>query len=194
MPLTTNNYNNEENVELWKEKGKWCYERIIKSLSRNMQGLWPHRNDDSMHRTCTGPSTEMGKWTWAPTPNQEAISNWQWLTKENYLFEGVSLGTQTTLKAGPMPITGGHTTLSLQHSQKFIFVSLGFVWAFRLTGLLIIYCGPQCHVLWPSCVCCVSMCMCFSFCFFGFCLFFCFFYSFGFLFACFLKREKEAWK
>lgn len=65
--------------------------------------------------TCTGltqlqtrwhPSTEKGKWTCAPLPNQEAISSWQPPAKEKLIF---SSGVSAYKKAGPRPSRGRPT-------------------------------------------------------------------------------------
>lgn len=47
-------------------------------------------------------SAQKGKWTLAPTPNQEAICNGLPRAKENLVFSNkASLSTLTMLKAGP---------------------------------------------------------------------------------------------
>jgi hypothetical protein len=60
-------------------------------------------------QACCDPSTERGKWmsgwgtwTWAPTPNQEAICNWCRLAKGKLvLSNGVSVDILTTAQGKP---------------------------------------------------------------------------------------------
>lgn len=49
-------------------------------------------------------SSEWAKWIWVAVSNQEVISNWQLLTKEELVFHSaVSLGIFATLKGVPIP-------------------------------------------------------------------------------------------
>lgn len=69
-----------------------------------------------------------GKWTWAPTLSQEAMSNWYLLAKETSVFsKAVSLGALTTFRMGAVPRSRG-PALNTQWIL-WAFVSLCIVWA-----------------------------------------------------------------
>lgn len=53
-----------------------------------------------------GHSTEKGKGTQGPTPNQKTTCNWYWKRENSVFFNGVSLGIWTTLYSRPMPRSG----------------------------------------------------------------------------------------
>lgn len=53
-----------------------------------------------------GHSTEKGKGTQGPTPNQKTTCNWYWKRENSVFFNEVSLGIWTTLYSRPMPRSG----------------------------------------------------------------------------------------
>lgn len=68
---------------------------LTKDRHTNSQRLWQHAQVQGMGDS----STEEGKWTLAPTPNQEAICNGLPQANEDLVFSSrASLSTLTTLK------------------------------------------------------------------------------------------------
>lgn len=128
------------------------------------------------------PSTEKGKWTCAPLPNQEAVSSWQPPAKEKLIF---SSGVSAYKKAGPRPSRGrptqnelganfggvlSHTALS-RHCFTFL-----ISWLYVIVSRLYFYvlCVYTCMCVWFSCFFFVSFSHCLLVCcvlFWLFCLF-----------------------
>lgn len=61
------------------------------------------------------------KWTWAPTPNSEASSNWQLLAKEELVFSNKYIGPPTHIShtSGPVP----HPAEDGQHKTNSVVLS-----------------------------------------------------------------------
>ena len=94
----------EKEAERWWEPVGMEYIKETRPLNTTgLTHIWTHRNCGSMHRSkMDRGSTLREKETWAPIPNQEAISKWQLLAKEKVVFsKGVSPGIQITFKGRP---------------------------------------------------------------------------------------------
>lgn len=134
-----------------------------------------------MHRDCTDLSQigERCQWTWSPIPNQEAMSNWQPLSKEKFIFfNGVSLNIQTNiyLMTDPMP----SCRLPTQNTFSGMVSWEGFFFCLIMTYLdfylIFLYHGSFAYMLWFQILC--------------FYEFFCVWVVYNFS-ACFLKQGRE---
>lgn len=87
-----------------------------------------------------GQNTKREKWTWGPTPNQEATCNWYPLASRKAIFSNrVSLGISTTLQGRPHAQKQLTNTKLTHWYFRGLFVSFCLVWAMVFCLLVLIF-------------------------------------------------------